>query len=135
METYQPDLFLGHNMDDLPVSSLGIKLLNRSPVCEGLITNCINEALGEGATVWTSYSLRQLRKGLLPFRIDIKTLTLLEVIAFQGPTYDEDLIVFLSYAEIYSIVHHLTKSFKLPLWDVKLNDLRAWHIRTPIEAL
>jgi hypothetical protein len=71
---------------------------------------------------------------LLPFSGDVKAFTLPEVVSFQGATDDEDVIFLLSDAEIYPIVHHLAKGLKLSLGDIKLDYLRTWDVRGPVEA-
>jgi hypothetical protein len=123
VKTYKPDLLLCHDVDDLPVPSLSVELLDGRPICEGLVSNRVNEPLGESAAVRSSYSLTKLRKSLLPFRLDVEAFTLPQIVAFQTASYYEDVIILLSNPEVYPIVHHLTERLELALGDIELDYL------------
>lgn len=122
-------------MNDLPVTSLGIQLLDRGAICKSLIANCVDISFCEGTAIRTTDCLTQLRQRLLPFRGDVEAFTLPKIVSFQGTTDDKDVVFFLSDAEIYPIVHHLTQCLKLPLRDIKLDYLRAGDVGGPVEAL
>lgn len=61
VEAHQPYLLLCHYVNDLPVASLGVQLLNRGAVREGLIAHCVDVAFGEGAAIGSTDGLAKLR--------------------------------------------------------------------------
>lgn len=79
MEADEPDLFLCHDVYDLPVAPLSIKLLDRGTVRESLIADCIDVALGECAAVGPTHGLRKLRQSLLPLGLYIEGFALAKV--------------------------------------------------------
>ena len=108
VQAHQPDLLLSHYMDDLPVAPLSVQLLDGGTVRKGLIAHCIDIALCEGAAVGPSHSLRELRECLLPLALDVKALTLSQIVALERAADDKDLILLLGNAEVNSIVHHFS---------------------------
>ena len=128
MQAHEPDFLLSHYVYDLPVSSLCVKLLDGGAVREGLITHGVNVALSEGATVGTADRLGQLGQGLLPLCCQVEGFTLSKVSALKRATNYIYVVLLLRDAKVYPIIHHLSKGFEFPLWDIKLYNLRAWHI-------
>lgn len=124
MKANEPDLFLGHDVDDLPVASLGVELLNRGPVREGLIAHCVDVTLSEGAAVGPPHGLRQLRQSLLPLGLYIKGFALAKIGALKGAADDVNVFFLLRDAEVDAVVHHLAEGLELALRDIELNDLR-----------
>lgn len=135
MKADQPDLLFCHYMNDLPVTSLCIQLLDRGAICKSFISNGVYIAFCEGTAIRSTDCLTQLRQCLLPFRGYVEAFTLSEIVSFQGTTDDKDIVFLLSDTEIYPIVHHLAQCLKLPLRDVKLDYLRAGNVGGPIKAL
>ncbi len=113
MQTNQPDLSLLHNVNDLPASSLLIKLLDACPISVSLIANCVKEPLGERAAVGSSDSLSQLRQSVLLFVLQMEGFALLKIIAFQRTADDVDLIILLSDSKIYPVVEHVSQHLEL----------------------
>ena len=108
VQTDEPYLLLGHDVNDLPVAPLRVELLYARPVRERLIAHRVYVALGERAAVGAAHRLRKLRQSLLPLGLDVEGLALAQVCAFQRAADDVDVVFFLSDPEIYSVVHHLT---------------------------
>ena len=135
MKSDQPYFLLCHYVYNLPIASLCIQLLDGCPIGKSFIPYRVNVPLSESATVWSSHGLTKLGKCLLPFCGDVKGLTLTEIIPLEWATYYENFIFFLSYTEIYAVVHHISECLKLSLRDIELNNLWAGYIWAPIEAL
>ena len=53
----QPNLLLSHDVNNLPVASLCVELLDRSPIRKSLISHCVYVALREGAAIRPSNCL------------------------------------------------------------------------------
>lgn len=91
----------------LPVPALCVKLLYGGAVREGLIAHGVNVALCEGAAVGTADCLGQLGQSLLPFGCQVEGFTLSEISALERTSNDVYIVLFLSNAKVYPIIHHL----------------------------
>lgn len=55
--------------------------------------------------------------------------------AFETASNDIDKFLFLSYAEVNSIIHHLSYFVELSGWDVESQDVFAWLVHSPVKVV
>ena len=58
-----------------------------------------------------------------------------EILTSQGSSNDENMVLELSYTEVNSIVHHLSKSPERFLRNIEEQNLWAWDVSGPVKLV
>lgn len=76
VEPHQPNLLLSHDVDDLPVTTLSVQLLNGCPVRKSLIAHSVHVPFSKCTAVGAAHCLAELWQRLLPLGLNVEALAL-----------------------------------------------------------